>query len=133
MSRTSCKSQPERMTEIAREDWPQSAVDAMRGSGILPERVWRSRDFFVTYFALAGKLPRLTVNRVQLGEDGRWRDGITWNDLQRIKSECGFGAVDAVEVYPANKDVVDKANMRHLWLVDAPFAWRREAGGDVIP
>lgn len=33
----------------------------------------------------------------------------------------------AVEVFPADADVVNVANMRHLWILpDAPaFAWRK--------
>lgn len=70
---------------------------------------------------------------------GRWVDGISWDDLQRLKREAGYGESDAVEVYPADSDVVNVANMRHLWILETPirFAWRsrqseesREARGD---
>ena len=38
----------------------------------------------------------------------------------------GCGARDAVEVYPADADVVNVANMRHLWLVagELAFKWK---------
>lgn len=45
-------------------------------------------------------------------------DQITWDQLQTIKSELGFGDWYAVEVYPANADLVNDANMRHLWMLE---------------
>jgi hypothetical protein len=49
--------------------------------------------------------------------------------LQRLKAECGYADRDAVEVYPRERDVVNVANLRHLWVMREPlaFAWR---GGD---
>ena len=38
----------------------------------------------------------------------------------------GCGARDAVEVYPADADVVNVANMRHLWLVAGELACKRK-------
>ena len=114
--------QPERMTRVPRRDWP-----AATPPGIVD--VWRSREFLAQ---LCGHeaLPRLSVARTSLTGD-RWTDGITWDELQRVKRECGFGARWAVECYPADGDVVDVANMRHLWLLDEPpaFGWRRGARG----
>ena len=48
-------------------------------------------------------------------------------DLQRLKAECGYGGHDAVEVFPHALDVINVANMRHLWVMGEPltFAWRR--------
>lgn len=40
-----------------------------------------------------------------------------WRDLMRIKDEL-FGADRvAVEVYPRRDDVIDEANMTHLWVL----------------
>lgn len=50
------------------------------------------------------------------------------NDLQRLKRECGRGDLDAVEVYPRDCDVVNVANMRHLFVFEScllPYVWRR--------
>jgi len=45
-----------------------------------------------------------------------------WNDLMRIKDEL-FGAwTVAVEVYPSRRDVIDEANMTHLWILPEGFA-----------
>ena len=44
-----------------------------------------------------------------------------WSDLQRIKDDLvGVDRV-AVEVYPAAKDMVDVANIYHLWCLPAGF------------
>lgn len=105
---------------IPRADWP------LRYPADLLE-VWRSREWLLQVYQDGGAV-RLSVCRAHLSRTGaRWADGIGWDDLQRLKRECGRGDVDAVEVYPADRDVVDVANMRHLWLVEPraiPFAWR---------
>ena len=110
--------QPATLREVPRDEWPSLVWQ--------PLRVWRSRDFLVQEFEAATPAKaRLSVCRTNLvGE--RWQDGITWDDLQRIKRECGYGEVDAVEVFPADADVVNVANMRHLWVMAEPirFAWR---------
>lgn len=94
-----------------------------------PRRVWRSNTHLVQEF-LEGERIRITVNRTELAASGRWADGITWDQLERIKSEIGHGDRWAVELYPPDAEVVDVANMRHLWLLtEAPsFAWTREKG-----
>lgn len=114
---------PAQMALVPRSEWP---LEHQRSSAIL--RVWRSRDFLVQEYAEAPPvLVRLSVLRTTLDpKAGRWVDGITWDELQRLKAECGYSRHDAVELYPADQDVVNVANLRHLWvmreLVD--FAWR---------
>ena len=89
--------------------------------------VWRSRGFLVQVFRERPDLVRLTVCRTT-HDGGSWNEGITWDELQRLKRECGRGNLDAVEVFPADTDLVNVANMRHLWVFDGPldFAWRRK-------
>lgn len=88
--------------------------------------VWRSKEFFVVVFDENGRT-RITVNRTMIDGSGEWMDGISWEELQRIKNEVGFADRDAVEVYPKDGDEVNVANMRHLWVLDedCPFAWRK--------
>lgn len=92
-----------------------------------PIAAWRSNRFLVQLFNDCGA-QRITINRAAIDETtGRWLDGITWDEIQAIKKQIGFGDRYAVELYPADADVVNVANMRHIWLVDAPaFAWRRD-------
>jgi hypothetical protein len=93
--------------------------------------IWRSRDFLCQIFKEDERLERLSICRAAIDlAKGRWRDGIKWEELQQIKSEVGRGDFDAVEVFPKDADVVDVANMRHLWVfkeVPLWFAWRKKA------
>ncbi|MCY1303588.1 hypothetical protein D9M70_533020 [compost metagenome] len=88
--------------------------------------VWRSRYFLVQVFAETGNVQRLSVCRASHNGDS-WVDQITWDELMKVKRECGRGDRDALEVFPADKDIVNVANMRHLWLPPVPveFAWRK--------
>lgn len=111
--------QPVELQEVPRDLWPNPYAPQLR--------VFRSRDFLVQQFVEAGSvIARLSVCRTKVSGD-RWKDGISWEELQRIKRECGYGDRDAVEVYPSDADVVNVANMRHLWILADPasFAWRK--------
>ena len=48
--------------------------------------------------------------------------------LQEIKNTIGYKDKFAVEVYPAENDIVNVANMRHLWVLPKPlgFEWRND-------
>ncbi|SUD94267.1 Uncharacterised protein [Ralstonia mannitolilytica] len=90
--------------------------------------VWRSREFLVQVFDEGQGILRASCNRpVYDAATNRWEDGITWDELQRIKREIGRGHLDAVEVFPADRDIVNVANMRHLFIFDKPlpYAWRK--------
>lgn len=90
-------------------------------------RVLRSRDYLVQVIAAPEPaLVRLSVNRTGLDARSDWNQNIPWEDMQRIKAECGYAGHDAVEIYPREADVVNVANMRHLWVLETPlsFAWR---------
>lgn len=120
MLKTENAKQPTALREVPREAWPSSI-----GRQLL--RVLRSRDFLVQEFAAnAPALVRLSICRTALHGD-RWQDGITWDELQTLKRECGYGDADAIEVFPSDADVINVANMRHLWVMAEPivFAWRK--------
>lgn len=115
---------PDRLKEIPPEDWPKGFTEVRMS-------VWRSKEYLVQIFEPKNGGQRMTVSRTSV-EAGMWRDGITWDELQMLKRQCGFGDFWAVEIYPADKEIVNVSNMRHLWLLAfAPdFAWRRaELGG----
>lgn len=82
-------------------------------------RVWRSRFFLVQEFVEEDGVIRLTINRTDVNRDGEWKDGITWQELQDIKREIGFGDHAAIEVFPPERYTVNVANMRHLWIMPA--------------
>jgi hypothetical protein len=63
-----------------------------------------------------GLIDHLMIRRHDTGTD------VPWVDKQRIKDELlGVDRV-AVEVYPARGDLVDDANIYHLWVLPAGFA-----------
>lgn len=119
--KTEAAKRPADLRQVPADQWPG-------GAHANPRRieVWLSRDYLVQVFDEGNGL-RISVNRAILRPDGRWEDGIPWDDLQGIKRAIGLGDHWAIEVYPADKDLVDDANMRHLWVLgEAPeFAWRR--------
>lgn len=98
--------------------WPQDGDDKRK-------EVWRSRDWLVQVFTEPPGL-RISVNRTAMRHDGRWVDGITWDELQDIKASIGRGDRWAVEIYPPDRHVVNDANMRHLWVLpkQPEFGWR---------
>jgi len=50
-------------------------------------------------------------------------DRPTWWEAQRIKNELAGEGATAVEVYPPQSEVVDEADMYHLWTVPKlPFS-----------
>lgn len=100
-----------------------AAKMAVPEKGITCLGAWRSRYFLaVLYCEARTGAKRLSVNRTKLVGD-RWVGDITWDDLMQVKRECGLGDVHAIEFYPADDQVVDVANMRHLWLLDEPHPW----------
>lgn len=88
---------------------------------------WRSNRFLAQLYAPENGAQRISICRTMIDTDtGRWVDGITWDEIQEVKRQIGFGDRAAVEIYPEQTSIVNVANMRHIWLVDAlPFAWRR--------
>jgi len=91
-------------------------------------KAWRSQRYAVQLYDEMNTMPgllRLSICRAQWHHYGSWKDGLTWDELQDIKRECGYGNVYAVEVYPRDRDLINVANFRHLWLlaVPLPIGW----------
>lgn len=118
------------MRLIPKSEWPD-----LHGTNLRPMWVKRNAGFLVMAYPVpagCGAILRLTVVRAAgVSMDGRgrvvYRDGITWDDLMQVKRDVGFANEWAVEVFPADAEVVNVANMRHLWILpQAPaFAWRK--------
>jgi hypothetical protein len=92
-------------------------------------RVLRSQTFICLVYGESGKGShmRLSICRTLVRADGHYEDGISWDDLQRLKEEAGYSNRWAVECFPPAHEVVNVANMRHLWLLDGELiGWRRE-------
>ena len=90
-------------------------------------KVFRSRTFLVQVFSTpVDGMIRLSVNRTTHNGES-WSDNITWDELQQLKREAGYGEKDAVECFPRDADVVDVANIRHLFVFlteNPPYFWR---------
>jgi len=94
----------------------------------VPIRTWRSRRFAAVLYDEGIRKPnRLSIHRAAFGDDGRFVGGITWDELMQVKRECGFDKGDALELFPADRTVIDVANMRHLWIlqVRSRLNWER--------
>lgn len=117
-SRTEATKRPFQLTPIPRSEWPSYRQQTL-------EQVWHSRKFLVQMFAetpfQGSECKRLSVCRVTLGEDGKWDANITWDHLFDIKTELGFADWYGVEIHPRVKDLVNVANMRHVWLLREPL------------
>jgi hypothetical protein len=115
---------PDHLVPVARERWPDPK-DSPFGS--VPIGAFRSREFVVVVWSEPTGFTRLSINRTDWDDsEGRFRGNIGWDDLQRLKSEAGFGDAAAVEVYPPDQHVMNTANLRHLFLLPAapPFMWQ---------
>lgn len=115
---------PATLQRLSADQWP----DAPAGMTKTPAQIWWSRYFLVQEFGEKDGIRRLSVARSEIdAASGRWKDGISWEELQEIKRQIGLGDCMAVEIFPADRDVVNVANMRHLWVLPAPlpFGWRK--------
>lgn len=112
------KSYPDQPVPVPETEWPR------REPGMVA--LWRSNRFLVQVYVKENGVVRLSICRTEINNRGQWQENITWEELQEIKNQCGYEHFDAVEVYPRQKDVVNVANMRHLWVFNEPlrFAWR---------
>lgn len=115
------KKRPARLAEIPRERWPRNlAGEAER------THVWHSQRFLVQMFDEAPfqgiDTRRISVCRVTLLQDGRWEEGLSWEELMQVKREIGFGDWYALEIFPRDGDIVNVANMRHLWMLATPLS-----------
>lgn len=111
---------PNTLIMLPRESWPEN----QRQSKIM--EVWRSSKFLVQVYYEADGIERLSIQTTRLKDNGEFEDNIPWEVLQKLKKECGRGDKEAVEIFPCDKDVVNVANMRHLWILTKKldFTWR---------
>lgn len=120
---------PDKLTLIPPDEFPADTGER------LPVLAWYSNRYMAQLYnedmPQFPYLVRLSVTRVKLNKTGAaWQDGLTWDELQSIKREVGYGDWYGMEIYPPDKDTVNVANMRHLWLLPIPLAigWFGEDG-----
>lgn len=112
---------PTELTAVPRETWPKN----FPGEKLV--NVFRSRFFLVQVFDESKGFTRLSINRTAVDKEGMWLTDISWDDMQNIKAEVGFADRWATEMFPAEADLVNVANMRHLWItpVEPDYGWKR--------
>lgn len=105
---------------VPQSEWPNNRRDNLTN-------VYLSGEFLVQQYSEDNSVIRLSICKTKR-QGTRWADGITWDELQQIKSLIGFANSCAVEVYPENRNVVNVANMRHLFVLpERPaFAWKKQ-------
>ena len=108
-------------TRLPESKWPKKQLDNKNR----PLCVWMSDVYQATLWC-NGHL-RLSINHIERAEKFTYKDGISWDDLQKVKSAVGYGDWQAVEIYPPDSDVIYDANVRHLWLMHHPldFQWTK--------
>ena len=80
------------------------------------ERAHKNRVFAVLDRTLACGVRHLAVTSLS---DIR----PSWPEMQRIKDELAGRDRTAVEVYPPNDQIVDEANMYHIWVLPYPLSF----------
>ena len=114
---------------------PDKEIEQAKGMGNPPEALFRNRHFLAALYVDdrdGEPFLRLTVNRTELLPDGNWRGDITWDELMAVKRGIGLGDQWMSEIYPADEEIVNVANMRHLFIVfQPPYAWAKKT--DFIP
>lgn len=85
-----------------------------------------SQRYFVQVWERPNVPVMISVCRTELNGHGRYKDDISWDNLQEIKNTIGYKDFDCVEIYPRECDVINVQNMRHLWVMPEilPYAWR---------
>jgi len=100
---------------VTKDRWPAENYDPKR------IEVWISNKYLVQVFTEDNFVLRVSVCRTSVRQNGRWSDGLSWDDLQDIKRQIGREDSYAIEVYPRDRDIVNVANMRHLWILPEPL------------
>ncbi len=99
--------------------WERIAVNEKAGKGWIRQvnTAFRNRVFAVLSRDLTNGVRHLSVSSLS-------GDRPTWHEMQRIKNELAGREKTAVEVYPPSHEVVDGADMFHIWVLpdDLPFS-----------
>jgi hypothetical protein len=92
-------------------------------------RAFRNCFFLVQEFNEQNDIVRLSIQRTRLNSKGGWLDGITWDEIQKIKDDIGYHDKCAVEIYPPKDSIVNVANIRHIFILPEPpkYMWKKGA------
>lgn len=95
--------------ETFQNPWPN-------GRGWIKETMAVKNDVFCV---LVRHLQKLNVTHLAVASLTGVRP--TWHEMQRIKNELCGPKVTAVEVYPPDDEVIDEADMFHIWALPEPL------------
>ena len=113
---------PEFLTPLDKGLWPVGSFED-------PSRieVMISRKYLVQIFNEQNGTIRISCNRTSLDQFGNWEENLSWDELMEIKRQAGYGDRYAVEVLPGDADIVNVANLRHIWIMPHPIVgWRKK-------
>lgn len=106
---------PLSLKPVPRDQWPSARPELLE--------VWRSKGFLVQVCAEKNGYVRMSAHRTA-HTGTNWVAAILWDELMQLKRECGRGHLDALELFPADSDVVNVANIRHLFFPPEPVAFK---------
>lgn len=101
-------------------DWgPWETLTFPRGSAGMSwaaefTKAHRNRVFSVLDRTLANGVRHLAVTSLS-------QQRPSWPEMQRIKDDLAGAAATAVEVYPPKLEIVDGADMYHIWILTEPL------------
>jgi hypothetical protein len=107
--------------ERQRRSWPEQMqkiplpADLPEGQKQI-EGQWRSRYYLATLWNRDGRRT-LHIHRVEMAKDGTWLPGVTWEDMQSIKIQCGLGLMVGQVIFPNDYEPA-KENIYVMWLHD---------------
>jgi hypothetical protein len=107
--------------ERQRRSWPPQMTPLPLPADLPPDQQqikaqWRSRWHLAIHWKRDGH-EYLNMHRVEMDQTGMWLPGITWEDMQAIKQQCGFGLMVGHVLFPSNYDPVPQ-NIYTMWLHD---------------
>lgn len=81
------------------------------------DSVWRSKKYTVMVWNVPAGT-KLTISRNEWdSHTRRYKDEITWDEIMDIKRSVGMGERNAIEFYPPDSEVINIANVRHIWIL----------------
>lgn len=81
-------------------------------------RAWTNNVYSVQLYLCVSEWGPIDHLMIKRHDDAASR---SWADMQRIKNELFGPERVAVEVYPPVSELVDQANMYHLWILPVGF------------
>ena len=105
------------MEEVPRSKWEHLNLGIPEADAF---RVFKS-DRFLVQIRRHNYAVRLCVCKCKFKKFGQgieYADGITWDELQEIKNQCGYENSWLCEYYPPKDKLINVANIRHLWVMD---------------